>query len=277
VVEQAGWLAGIGAARKISKNDINSFKEGQRTILTKELQMKGEVAWDTAISTIIHQSNFKDNLPECSYINEQRKAQDSDVTFVRCPKCPALGASDCRFFQHNDLDTQHRCIECGKLGAVMDWLCNCDTNWHCCNVHRFARAYAEPKQKADNQNINFNAAGTHKKANKSKNDEMDGRRKIQIDANNKDTKRLREPGMDERQYDDIQFAAHRQHLKRGREPDQNRLIILGNPIHSGLKPNLCGPMIKRRFIDTPGRCSFDPSIPQLLQCVLWSNDQKETH
>ena len=118
----------IGAARKISKKDINNFKEGKRTILTKELQMKGKVAWDTAIQSIIHQSSFKDNLPECSYINEQRKAQDSEVTFVRCPKCLALEASNCRSFQHNDLDTQQRCIECGKLGAVMDWLCNCDTH-----------------------------------------------------------------------------------------------------------------------------------------------------
>ena len=50
-------------------------------------------------------------------------------------------------------------------------------------------------------------------------------------------------------------------LKRRREPDQNRLIVLGNPIHSG----------------PPGRCSFDTAIPQALQYVLRSNDQKEIH
>ena len=90
----------------------------------------------------------------------------------------------------------------------MDWLCDCDTNWHCCNVHKFARAYAEPKQKTDNQNINFNAALANKKTWKSKNNEMDGRRKRKYAAKNKDAKRLRETAMDEREYDDIQFAAH---------------------------------------------------------------------
>ena len=74
--------------------------------------------------------------------------------------------------------------------------------------------------------------------------------------------------MDERQYDDIQFAAHRQHLKRRREPDQNRLIVLGNPIHSGLKPHLCDPMIKRRCIDPSGRCSSDPSILNYCMCAV---------
>ena len=151
-------------------------------------------------------------------------------------------------FQHNDLDTHHMCIECGKSGAVMDWLCSCDTNWHCCEVHKFARAYVEPKLKPDNQNININATAANEKAKNSKTNDMDGRRKRKYAATNKDAKR---PALDEREYGDLQFAAHRQHLKRGREAGHNMLITLGNPIHSGLKPNLCGPRIKRRFIDPP--------------------------
>ena len=44
-----------------------------------------------------------------------------------------------------------------------------------------------------------------------------------------------------------QFEWHRQHLKRKREPDPNVLIDLGNPIHDGLMPSMCGPVIKKRF------------------------------
>ena len=128
----------------------------------------------------------------------------------------------------------------------MEWLYSCDTNWHCCTEHKFARAYVEPKLKPDNQNINQDAARIIKKARK-----MEGRQKRKIAAPNKATKRLREPAMDEREQEEIQFRMHRQHLKRVREPDHNAIIVLGIPIHGGLKPNMCGPKIKKRFIGPP--------------------------
>ena len=77
---------------------------------------------------------------------------------------------------------------------------------------------------------------------------MEGRQKTKNAAPNRATKRLREPAMDEREQEKIQFRTHHQHLKRVREPDHNAIIVLGIPIHGGLKPNMCGPKIKKRFI-----------------------------
>ena len=46
----------------------------------------------------------------------------------------------------------------------MDWLCSCDKNWHCCNIHKFARAHVEPIQNPGSQNINQDVAKVIKKA-----------------------------------------------------------------------------------------------------------------
>ena len=81
--------------------------------------------------------------------------------------------------------------------------------------------------------------------------DLEERRKRKNAAKNKDAKRMRQAAVDEKEHDTIQFKKHHQHLKRVREPDDNVLIVLGSPIHGILKPNMCGPKIKRRFIDPP--------------------------
>ena len=72
-------------------------------------------------------------------------------------------------------------------------------------------------------------------------------------ASNKSAKQIKlsDTVMTDEDLKILQFAKYRQRLKRLNESDLDAIITLGSPVHNCLKPNMCGPIIKRRFIDPP--------------------------
>ena len=141
-----------------------------------------------------------------------------------CPSCKAPESSDCKTFQHHDLDRNHQCLKCGKMNAVKVWKCECNVIWHTCRRHKFARAHDNlSNMQSKPKGPTPSASNPEERSNKVM------KPNFALDRNEAETIETWIP-------------------KRGREEQPDGLINLGEIIHQDVSPRLLGPVLKRRFI-----------------------------
>ena len=126
----------IWVNRKISGNQLEQFMNSERKLIPREIRPRGNVDWDSAFAT----GNLEElGKPGWAHLyGEDRVAPAPTVVFFRCPNidCGKLQASSAGSFKRCDLDSKTKCRFCLKQSAIKLWLCDCQREWHSCELHR---------------------------------------------------------------------------------------------------------------------------------------------
>ena len=240
--------------RTINKKDLKDFKDNNKKIGLRELTMRGKVVWDSELPLLTTNNRHVEGDISPNEISAIRNAQGRCTAFYECPHCQALESSDCKAFQFEDLDTKHQCIMCGKRKPVKEWKCECNINWHTCRIHRYARAVDTRNSKQSKTPTGQSSPAENPEVKRVKVQGQSSHLGInEADVNRTGaTKRKRHNSQDE--YSDGDDDAQPEDiidLKRKRDHEPNVLIDLGPIVHDDFKPNLYGPVLKRRFMGIP--------------------------